>query len=478
MREMSRLASTREEDELRNSALEGVQAPELALVETSERPVERLRLLWDERRFLWKMFLYGVVLGTLVAFLIPKYYESQAQLMPPDTGDSPGMAMMAAMFSGGSGGGLGALAGDLLGLKNTGAVFVGILQSRTIQDRLVKRFNLQEVYGSDLEEEACKKLSGRTDVSEDRKSGIITIEVLDRDPQRAADLAQAYVDELNKLYAEVSTSAARRERMFLEERLRQVKIDLNKAAVDFSQFASKNTTINIEEQGKAMVESAAVLQGQLIAAQSELKGLEQIYTPNNVRVRSLKGQIAELQAQLNKLGGTPGGAPDQAGPSDASLYPSIRQLPLLGVKYFDLFREAKIQEAVYEALTQQYEMAKVQEAKETPSVQLLDHANYPEKKTFPPRLAIIFLGVCLSVAGGAVWVVKRARWERTDPDDPGKALATEVLQVVNAKMPWSTPNGSRFQAMTHRAWVRLARKRSETTSEVTPESKNGHEDAD
>jgi len=478
MREMSQLAPTRQDEDLRGRAIEEVPATDLGVIELDEKPVDRLRVIWEERRFLWKMVLCGLVFGTLMAFLIPKYYESTAQLMPPDSDDSSGMAMMAAMFSGGSGGGLGALAGDLLGLKNTGALFVGILQSRTVLDRLVKRFNLQEVYGSDLEEEACKKLSDRTDISEDRKSGIISIEVTDRDPQRASALAQAYVDELNRLYAEVSTSAAHRERVFLEDRLRQVKVDLNNAAVEFSQFASKNTTIDIEEQGKAMVESAAVLQGQLIAAESELKGLEQIYAPSNVRIRSLQGQIAELRAQLNKMGGTPGGVPDHGPSNDSSLYPSIRQLPLLGVKYFDLYREAKIQEAVYEALTQQYEMAKVQEAKETPTVKVLDHANLPEKKSFPPRLAIIFLGVCLSAVGGAVWVVKRARWERTDPRDPGKVLALEVFRTVNAKMPWSTPNGSRLHALTHRAWVRLARKQSQAEVESSVDKTGRHGESD
>lgn len=465
---------------MRGRAIEEVPAAEFGIIESGHKRVERLRLLWEERRFLWKMALLGLVLGTLVAFLLPKYYDSTAQLMPPNTDDSSGMAMMAAMFSGGSGSGLGALAGNLLGLKNTGALFVGVLQSRTIQDRLVKRFNLQEVYGTDLEEEACKKLSNNSSISEDRKSGIITIEVTDKDPRRASDLAQAYVDELNRLYAEVSTSAARRERVFLEERLREVKVDLGKAATDFSQFASKNTTIDIEEQGKAMVASAAVVQGQLIAAESELKGLEQIYTPNNIRIRSVKGQIAELRAQLAKLGGTSGGTAngtsEPASTDKDAIYPSIRQLPLLGVKYFDLYREAKIQEAVYEALTQQYEMAKVQEAKETPTVKVLDHANLPEKKSFPPRVVVIFLTLCLSVISGGLWVIGRARWERTDVNDPGKVLATEVFQKVNAKLPWSTPNGSRFHAMTHKAWTRFARKRSGETSDENADATKDSEE--
>jgi capsule polysaccharide export protein KpsE/RkpR len=431
---------------------------EFGSIEAPDKSIERLRLLWSERLFLRKTLAAGLVAGVVIAFLIPKHFQSTAQLMPPDSGDSsPAMAMVGALVSGGSGGGLAALASNLLGLKNSSAIFIGIMRSYTVQERIVDRFDLQKVYGRKFKEEACKELEDNTGLSEDRKSGIISIEVTDKDPNRAAAIAGAYIEELNRLAAEVSTSAAHRERVFLEERLREVKRDLNTAATKFSIFASKNTTIDIDAQAKAMVEAAATVQGELIAAESELKGFEQIYTANNVRIRALKSRIAELQAQLVKLGGTPS-LGQGASPQGESLYPSIRQLPLLGVTYFDLYREAKIQEAVYEALTQQFEMAKVQEAKETPSVKVLDKANLPEKKSFPPRMLIIFLTTCLTFVGGVFWVHLRAHWERTEPDHPGKLLAQEVYRTVNAHMPWSTPNGSRLHAFVHTAWVRVARR--------------------
>jgi capsule polysaccharide export protein KpsE/RkpR len=461
MREVPQLATTRHNEEVAGRAIEEVPAPDFGVIESRDKSVERLRLLWEERRLFAKAMAAGLVLGVLLAFSIPKHYESTVQLMPPDSGDSSGMALGMAAMAGGGGGmgsGLGAIAGDLLGLKNTGAEFVGILRSRTVQDRLVDKFNLQKVYREKYKEDACQDLSGNSDISEDRKSGIISIEVTDKDPQRAAAIAQAYVDELDRLAAEVSTSAAHRERVFLEGRLQEVKSDLDKASVAFSQFASKNTAIDIEEQAKAMVGAAAAVQGQLIAQESELKALEQIYAANNVRVRSAKANIAELRAQLEKLGGEPGGGASPSHRAGDSQYPSIRQLPILGVTYFDLFRKAKIQEAVYEALTQQYEMAKVQEAKETPSVKVLDSANLPEKKSFPPRLLIILLCSCFALAGSVFWVLAQARWQRTDPKDPGKVLAGEVLQSVSARMPWSAPNGSRLHAMTHKAWIRLARR--------------------
>src|SRR5208283_5859115 len=232
----------------------------------------------------------------------------------------------------------------------------------TVQDRLIEQFDLRRVYGSSKMkmEDARNSLAKHTGISEDRKSGIIIITVTDHDPQLAAALAGAYVKELDRLVAEVSTSAARRERIFLEERLHAVKQDLDASATKFSEFASKNTAIDIPAQGKAMVEAAATLQGQLIAAESELRGLEAMYTDQNVRVRALRARVAELRAQLGKIGGDSGAAGALSSKSDPSLYPSIRQLPLLGVTYADLYRQTKIEETVFELLTQQYELAKVQ----------------------------------------------------------------------------------------------------------------------
>jgi len=420
-----------------------------------ERTVARFRLLWEQRQFLFRVTALGLVAATAIAFLISKRYESTARLMPPDNQSSSGLAMAAAALSGRVGG-LGGIAGDLLGLKSTSELFVGILGSRTVQDKLIQQFDLKRVYRDRRMEDARKDLANHTDISVDRKSQIITIKVTDRSPQRAATMGQAYVEELNRLVAELSTSSARRERIFLEGRLQAVKQDLEAAEKEFSQFASRNTAIDIKEQGKAMVEAAATLQGQLIAAQSELEGLRQIYTDSNVRVRSVRARIKELQHQLEKLGGKGEGAAATPGQEVESLYPSIRKLPLLGVTYADLYRRTKVQEAVFETLTQEYELAKVEEAKEIPTVKVLDPANVPEKKSFPPRLVIIFLGTTFALLVGAACVLGGALWKETDPKDPRKLLALEVYQTTKAHMPWVSTNGSRLGAASRKVWSRFS----------------------
>jgi uncharacterized protein involved in exopolysaccharide biosynthesis len=401
-------------------------------------------VLWRRRRFLLRVVLYAFVASTLLAFLIPTRYQSTSRLMPPDTQSTSSSLAMAvtAMSSGSSNSGLGGLASEFLGLKSTSDIFVGILSSRTVQDKLTQQFNLQKVYGDRHMEDARKDLAQHTDISVNRKSQIVSIAVTDGSPQRAAAMAQSYVEQLNRLVAELSTSSARRERIFLEGRLQAVNQDLEAAEKEFSQFSSKNTTIDIKEQGKAMVEAAAVLQGQLIGARSEYEGLKQIYTDDNVRVRSMKARISELQRQLEKMGGKDEGTSDPSGHPDDSLYPSIRKLPLLGVTYADLYRRTKVQEAVFETLTKEYELAKVQEAKEIPTVKVLDPANIPDKKSFPPRLLIIFLGTALAFTTAATWVFVNARWDQTDACDPRKVFAEEVFSTVKARILRFSRNGS------------------------------------
>ena len=428
--------------------------------ELRAKAIGQLRLFWNERALLGKALLAGILVGCLVAFLIPARYESTVQLMPPDSQSTTGMAMLAALTAKPGNSNLGGIAGDLLGVKSSGALFIGVLSSRTVQDRVVQRFQLKKVYSLRLDEDARKKLQERTGLSEDRKSGIIDIAVVDRDPRRAAAIAEAYVVELNQLVTELSTSGAHRERVFLEERLKAVKQDLDDDSQKFSQFASKNAAIDIKEQGRAMVDAASKLQGEKIAAESELKGLEQIYMPNNVRVRAAQARISELQSQLEKLGGKGTGAGDQTAASSQALYPTIRELPILGVTWADLYQRMRIQETVFEALTQQYEFAKVQEAKETPSVKVLDAARVPERKSSPPRTLITLLVAFSFMGAAALWVFARTQWDETDAKDPGKLFAQEIFQSVSQHVPWAPANGSGLQATSSKTWDRWVRSRA------------------
>lgn len=401
-----------------------------------ERNAARLRALWSRRTLLMRFSIGGLTVAAAFAYLVPARYTASAGLMPPSNG--AGANLMSAMLASRVGNGLASLAQGALGIQTTGALFVEILKSDTVRDDVIQRFDLRKIYGTRYLADARGVLGDRTGISEDEKSGIITISVVDHDPKRAAAMAQEYLNELNWVVNNLSTSSAHRERDFLDSRLTQVKTDLESAEQQFSQFASKKGAIDIPEQGKAMVTAAATLQGQLIAAEAELQGLQQIYTDSNVRVRMAAAQVTKLRSSLEKLAGQ--GATE--GSSARELYPSLRELPLLGVNYADLLRRMKVEEAVFETLTQEDELAKVEEAKEIPSVRVLDPPEVPQKKSFPPRITIMALGTFFGLVLGATWILSNSAWQAIDPSDPRKAVVTEVWADVRAALPWSHQNGN------------------------------------
>jgi capsule polysaccharide export protein KpsE/RkpR len=404
-----------------------------------EKRITQMRALASRGKFLAGAAVLGFALGLGIAFLIPARYQSSTRLMPPDSQSSSSAALLGALARG-AGGSLAAIGGDALGLKSTGVLFVGMLGSRTVQSAVIEKFDLKRLYGTKREEDAQRELERNTEISEDHRSGIITIRVTDKKPERAQAMAAEYADELNRLVNRLSTSAAGREREFLEERLKGVQSDLEDAEKQFSQFASKNAAIDIKEQGKAMVEAAATLQGQLIAAESSLEGMKQVYTDQNVRVRSLDARVAELKKQLEKMDGKEEAAAGGGHTGNESIYPSIRRLPLLGVTYADLYRRTKVEESIFESLTQEYELAKVEEAKETPNVKVLDPANLPERKSFPPRMLLTLFGMILAVGCAAAWVLGIAAWHEMDPHDSRKIFGLMVWRAAREK--FARRNGS------------------------------------
>ncbi len=397
--------------------------------------VRNANLLWDHRRLLFRVAVVALVLSATLAFLIPKRYESVARLMPPEQ-PSTGAAMLAALAGHSLGGlaGFGNLAG-LLGGRTSSALFIDLLHSRTISDHIIDRFNLQHVYKKRYRIDTVKYLGHQTTVVDDKKSGVITITFSDTDPRRAQAITQAYLDELNSIVTRANTSSARREREFIEKRLVSVQAELQSAEKALSQFSSTNVTLDIKEQTHAMVDAAAKLQAELIVGQSELDSLEQIYGDANVRVRAARARIGVLQSQLTKMSGSASAeGSDESNEASSQLYPSLRQLPRLAVPYADLYRRVRIQETVFELLSQQYEMARIEEAKDTPVVAVIDQPLVAEKKSFPPRLLMMLLLTGFSVGATASYIVLRSMWEHMGKGDPRKVLAQEIGDSVRGQM--------------------------------------------
>jgi uncharacterized protein involved in exopolysaccharide biosynthesis len=425
-------------------SLATLERDEPIILEPEPRWVVHARVLWEHRRLLARVttIAFGISLG--IAFAIPKQYKSTTSIMPPDQQSSSAMLLAALAGHVGSLGALGSLAGGLAGAHTSSELFIDLLRSGTVSGHLIDRFNLQHVYRKRYRIDTAKHLAHLTKITEDKKSGVITIEVEDTDRQRARNLAQGYLDELNQLVVQTNTSAAHRERVFIEQRMHTVQADLEDAEQKLSQFSSSSNAIDIKEQTRATVDAGARVQAELIVEQSGLQSLKQVYGDGNVRVRESEARIASLQSQLQRMAGSPpspgddalhetGQNPESIGNS-AELYPPLRSLPRLAVPYADLYRRVQVQEAVFQLLTQQYEAARIEEAKDVPPVNVIDPPGIPEKKSFPPRLWVTLLLTFFAFACTSAILLARHYWNAIANHDPRKELAAEVLPVLRHRV--------------------------------------------
>jgi capsule polysaccharide export protein KpsE/RkpR len=395
--------------------------------------VKNAALFWAHRALLLRVGMWAFILSTGIALLIPKQYESIARIMPPEQ-QGGGVAVLAALVGRAAPGGLSSLASSLLGVRGgNGSLFIDLLQSRTIGEHLADKFNLQKLYKNHYREDTLKRLAHRTVVKDDKKSGVITITVTDGDRRRARDMAQAYLDELNIFMAMVSTSSAHRERLFIEQRLVTVKKELDQAQQELSKFSSTNTTIDVKEQTRAMVDAGARLQAQLIVGRSELDSLQQIYGEDNVRVRAGRARIGVLQRELVKMTGTSVPEDVDAKQDAMEMYPSLRQLPRLSVRWADLYRRVRIQETVFDLLSQEYEMTRIQEVKELPVVSVIDPPNWPEKKSYPPRRWLVLGTTTMALFATAFCLVLRRAWHELPSEDSRKMLMAQIWLTVKRR---------------------------------------------
>jgi uncharacterized protein involved in exopolysaccharide biosynthesis len=442
----------------RSKVVAETEALEPKLIYGAERDwkewqARRLLLLWSIRRAPLKLFAVCAIASILIPFFIPNSYTATSQLMPPESMTSSNMAMLATLTA--KAGPLGGITSDLLNVKTSAGLFIGVLTSENILEQMVTQFSLTNVYKVTGDEEAQEKLNDNTFIREDKNSGLIAISVTDHDPRRAAAIANAYVDKLNALLGQLSTSSAHKERVFLEERLKFVKQDLDQATNQLAQFSSSTDTLDPQQESKAMLDAAGNITAQLVASESQLEGLRQIYTDRHPRVRALNARVEQLRKELEKLGGAPETAAagqqtrrshDANTQASSTAYPSIRTLPLLGAKYGDYYRHVKIQESVYEQLTSQYELAKVQEAKEIPTIRVLDVAQPPRKKVSPHRALLSVLGIFVSFGVATICWLLAMFCHEVDPRDPRLVVVHDLLGRARQHLPWSLSRNAKFDS--------------------------------
>lgn len=324
----------------------------------------------------------GAALAMLIAacFVIPKKYEARASIMPPQQADMGGLA--AAVSSG-----FGDLAGGLLGVQSTSDVWIGVLKSTTVNDAIIERFKLRAAYDTETIEKTREKLSKNITVEKSREE-IVSVAVEDKDPRKAAEMANAFIEELDKVNKNVSMTSGARAKAFLEARLTDSEKTLAAVEEALRDFQKKNKALKLDEQSKALIESYSALKGSVMAKEIELKTFLSYATAENPKAQTLKYEIGELNGKLRELDTGTGG--------DGLLIPASRY-PDLSIDYARILREVKVQQTLFELLTQQFEMSRIQEAKDSPTVQFLDVATAPEQEASPNKPVLIILGTALSI---------------------------------------------------------------------------------
>ncbi|MGD2063345.1 MAG: Wzz/FepE/Etk N-terminal domain-containing protein [Nitrospirota bacterium] len=358
---------------------------------------EYWRVLVRHKRMILGTTLVATVLAAIISFIIPKTYTATARILPPKEKSGGLAAALSGELSG-----LAALAGASLGGSTNADLMVGMLSSRSITDRIVDRFDLLEVYGKELRVDAREKLLDNLDASVNKKDAILTLLVDDHDPQRAADMANAFVEELDQLSRHLNLTEASRQRAFVEGRLVEVNSDLAAAEDALRAFQEEHGAILVEEQARSMIDLMGQLKGQLMAAQVQLGVTQRFASANSPEVDRLRTQIAELQTRIRNM--EQGEGERNAG----DIFIPTQAVPELGLRYARLLREVKVQETVFELLTRQYELSKMEEAKDAPTVQVLDTAVVPEKKSKPSRRLIVALAAMLSLLGASMIAVIRS----------------------------------------------------------------------
>jgi tyrosine-protein kinase Etk/Wzc len=358
-------------------------------------------LLVGHKRFIMRFVAASAVLAIIVALLLPVRYEAKILLLPPAQNSSVGSALLGQLGNMGALGSLAALASGGI-LKNPADMYVALLTSRTVEDSLIQRFGLMQEYRKKLLSSARKELEHRTTTLAGSKDGLIRLTIEDGDPRRAAELANGYVDEFRKLSASLAITEAARRRLFYEHQLQQAKENLANAEDAMTKTQKSTGVLEIDSQARALIESAAVLRAQVVAKQVEINAMRSFATEDNPEVVLAKQELAGLQAQLQRVAGS-----SQDSGSDINL--SKGRVTEAGVEYLRRFRDLKYQEAVYELLAKEFEIAKLDEAQEGSIIQVVDPALPPDKKSSPQRTLIVVGVTILAFFVAAFWVIMRRR---------------------------------------------------------------------
>lgn len=385
-------------------------------------PLDWLLVVAREKKMIMHATLVAVALSSVIAWLLPGVYSARAVILPPQE-DQSGLSSMkmgalAELSSAGSNGGLGAS----LGLKNPSDIYIGMLKSRSVADALIQRFDLQALYDTGSMAETREQLAKRVSVT-NGTDGLISVVVDDGDAQRAAAMANSYVDELEKLTRRIAITEAARRRLFIEQQIRLTQEKLVQAENALKLTQERTGVIDLDSQGKAIIEAVADLRAQAAAKEVQISTMQSFATAGNPDLIRARQELAGLKTQIGKFEHN-----NLAGNGDIMV--STGRMPEAGLEYLRKLRDMKYQQAVYEMLTKQYESARVDEARNSVVIQVVDPAIALDEESAPRRPLIVLLGTVFTLILAIMWAFARLALLRIQQGSAQNARWSELRELL------------------------------------------------
>lgn len=378
--------------------------------------IDILAVLVKNRRLLLGLPLLVAVVAAGVSLFVPDVFRAETKLLPPQAAQS-GAASLLSQFG---------IAGTVVGaagMKNTSDLYVGMLKSRTIADKVIERFHLREAYDTSSQEIARKLLEDATSVAAG-KDGLITIDVEDRDRKRVAQMANAYVQELIKMTQVLAVTEASQRRLFFERQLGEAKDNLARAESALKQGLDTKGVISVDADSRAIVETVGRLRAQVSAKEIQLNSMRPFVTPANPNFMRVQEELNSLQSELARLENGGGAAPAAA----------ERAGKQTGLENIRGLRDVKYYQMLYELLAKQYEAARLDEAKESSVIQVLDPATEPERKFKPKRAIIVIVAGLIALFLAVLWsFVAEAKLLMLDGNSASSARWAKLRSQIRSK---------------------------------------------
>jgi tyrosine-protein kinase Etk/Wzc len=361
--------------------------------------LDLLIVLANHKKLILGLPMVVAVLAAGFSLLIPNIYTATTRILPPQS-QSSASALLAQQL-----GGLAGLAGAA-GIKNPSDLYVGMLRSRTVADNLIQRFDLNKVYEQRLQSNTRSQLESNTVITPG-KDGIISIHVDDKDPKQAAEIANAYVEELFKLTKVLAVTEASQRRLFFERQLAEAKDSLVASEATARQALETGGLVQVEGQGRALAEITARLRGQITVKEVQIGAMRTFASDRNPDLRLAQQELESLKRELAKFEGTSERPPEgrKAGKSE-------------GLNSVGLLRNVKYHETIYELLAKQFELSKIDEARDSAVVQVMDRALEPDRKSKPKRLQIVILVALVTGVLVVIFALARHAIRNTPQDTP------------------------------------------------------------